>query len=229
MSIIKEYSYLLYIKIRDRSCIDNSKQCINIIPSRVSSLDRVVSLRNLYRTHFIIYTDTFGAFAIPLGLHRSSSMPVHGISHNPPSTQADVFLTHLLWSTCIPGICRRIMLLKEVALRRGWEREEARRLVERDGWEEWRKMYKRADAGRFVSWNSAASRLFPPSLRNQAVHHVSPFFLPLLTVTSHTRGSHTGWFKTDRYRKGSHYLINLKTIEVFFVLKVLDRESRCWQ
>lgn len=68
-------------------------------------------------------------------------MPVHGISHNPPSTQAGAFSTYLLWSTCIPGICRRIMLLKGVALRRDWEREGARR-----GEKTWRKGWLRGVA-----------------------------------------------------------------------------------
>jgi len=108
---------------------------------------------------------------------------------------------HLLWSTCIPGYLQKNNVAKGGPLtvgarRRKKEREREREISSKGGWEERRKMYKHADAGRFVS--GTASRLFPPSLRNQAVHHVSPFFLPLLAVTSCTRVAHTGWLKIHR-------------------------------
>lgn len=77
------------------------------------------------------------------------------------------------------GICRRIMLLKGTAVA-GWEAG----LVER----RFRGTAENVQAARtrVDLFLGTASRLFLPSLRNQAVHHVSPFFHPLLAESRPT-------------------------------------------
>lgn len=100
-----------------------------------------------------------------------------------------------LWSTCISGYLQKNNVAKGDwygRYGRNGVRETCRKgEVERNG----RKCTSaRTRVDLFLG---TASRLFPPSLRNQAVHHVSPFFLHLLAVTSYTRD--TGCLKTDRY------------------------------
>lgn len=91
-SIIKN----LLCKKDARSCIETMRYISIASKVRQSFFDKVVPPRDLYRTHFIIYTDIFRVFAIPSGSHRSFQCPVHEISHilHP---QADVFVSlHLL-------------------------------------------------------------------------------------------------------------------------------------
>lgn len=131
--LVNREKYLLKSDIDRALIIRNGAviyHCINSVTVLVK-----FSLRDLYRTHFIIYTDIFRAFAIlPRIVINALSTGSDTILY--PQTDAFVSL-HLLWSTCIHGaIRRRIMLLKGVALRRGESakgRDLSKGMVERSG------------------------------------------------------------------------------------------------
>lgn len=97
-----------------------------------------------------------------------------------------------LWSACIPGYLQKNNVAK------GDCRDGVRgRDLSKGGLEERRKMYKRTDAGRFVSWNGVAS-FSAVAKKSSRTSCISFFPSSLGRVTSYTRETHTGWLKTDR-------------------------------
>jgi len=96
-------------------------------------------------------------------------------------------------STCIPRIRGRVMLLKGVGYCAAMGR---RGDLSKGGWGEYTSGWTRVDL-----FLGTASRLFPPSLRNQAVHHVSPFFASF-SWQSRSQTGNTYRMIQKRHRKG---------------------------
>lgn len=130
---------------------------------------------------------------------------LHCLSTRAPSPTTRRAL-HPLWSACIPGICRRIMLLKGTAAA-GWEA----RLVERRFRGEAENV--QAHGRGSICFLERRRAFFRRPLRNQAVHHVSPsFHLSLLAESRpHTRKRIQDDSKqTDVGERGMRCLINLE-------------------
>jgi len=141
------------------------------------------------RIRFIIHRDAFRALAIPSRSHRLPSLSVRA---GTPS------LSPRIGASAAPSLkCLYPWISAKNNVAKGDCRDEGEGWnLSKGGLEEQWKMYKRTDAGRFVSWNGVAP--FSVAKKSSRTSCISFFPSSLGRVTSYTRETHTGWLKTDR-------------------------------